>query len=357
MTFSLGFLPYVLGGGLLSGLVDRVRPRRLGVSCDLASGVVAAVMAWPKAPVWSLLTLMLTLGLLGSLASAARGTLVRSTVATAAYVPARSLLKLSAQTAQIVGNAVGGALVVALGPSGAILVNAASFFFSASIVRLVVKDHPKLAEAGRGSLLADSLRGAREILGRTEIRRLLLFGWLVPMFGAAPEALAAPYVAGRHGSAALVGLWLGALPVGLIVGDLAGVRLLTLAQQRRVMFPAAVLVFVPYLLFALRPGVPVAIVLLVVSGAFGLYTLGLDGRVVETVPDRLFSRTMALNSAGLLTLQGVGFALAGAVAQGIGAAATIAGSGAVGLVAALLLRRVADAGDPAPAPPQATGAV
>lgn len=215
LTFSLGFLPYVLGGGLLAGLVDRVPPRRLAVRCDLASGSIAAGMAWPGAPVWALLLLMLVLGALGSLASAARGTLVRSTVSSDAYVPARSLLKLSAQTAQIVGNALGGALVVGLGPSGAILVNAASFVFSASIVQLVVADHPNLAGPGYGNLLADSLRGAREILGRTEIRRLLLFGWLIPMFGAAPEALAAPYVGAHDGSATLVGLWLGALPVGL----------------------------------------------------------------------------------------------------------------------------------------------
>ena len=49
---------------------------------------------------------------------------MRSTVSPDGYVPARSLLKLTSQTAQIVGNAAGGGLVVALGPSGALLINA-----------------------------------------------------------------------------------------------------------------------------------------------------------------------------------------------------------------------------------------
>jgi hypothetical protein len=34
LTFALGFLPYLLGGGLLSSVVDRVRPRRLVAGCD-----------------------------------------------------------------------------------------------------------------------------------------------------------------------------------------------------------------------------------------------------------------------------------------------------------------------------------
>ena len=32
LAFALGFLPFLLGGGLLSSVVDRVRPRRLVVA-------------------------------------------------------------------------------------------------------------------------------------------------------------------------------------------------------------------------------------------------------------------------------------------------------------------------------------
>ena len=41
LTFALGFVPYLLGGGLLSGIVDRVPPRRLVVGCDGACTVLA----------------------------------------------------------------------------------------------------------------------------------------------------------------------------------------------------------------------------------------------------------------------------------------------------------------------------
>jgi hypothetical protein len=129
------------------------------------------------------------------------------------------------------------------------------------------------------------------------------------------------------------------MPLGLILGDIAGVRWLTAAQQRRWVVPAAAASFLPYLVFVVEPAVPAALVLLFASGACGLYSLGLDGRILAATPERLFPRTVALNTAGLMTLQGLGFALAGGVAQGVGASAAIALAGAFGLGSILLLRR------------------
>jgi MFS family permease len=340
LTFSLGFLPYVVGVGI-SGLVDRVRPRNLVVACDFAAGLIAVLMAWRGAPLPLLLGLLLCLGLLASVASGSRAALVRSAVTHEAYVPARSLMRIASQSAQIGGNAAGGALVVALSPSGAILVNAASFLFSACVVRLVVGDYPNPAgdEGERARLLEDSLRGAHAILGDAELRRLLLLGWLVPTFLVAPEALAAPYVAAHHGSATLVGVWLVALPVGIIVGDVSGVRFLTAAQQRRVTGPVAAACFVPFLVFALHPSIPLALGLLVLSGTCGMYSLGLDARLRDASPPHLFARTMTLNTAGIMTLQGIGFALAGAVAQAIGPSLAITTAGGLGLVGTALLNR------------------
>ena len=340
LTFALGFLPYLLAGALLSGLVDRVRPRRLVNACDASCAVVAGVMAIPGLPVAALLALLFLLGTMASLAGGARNALVRATVSEEAYVPARSLMKIAGQTAQLGGNAVGGALVVALGTSGAILVNAGSFVIAFGVIRFVVADHPNLGIAGNANLVRDSLAGIRDVLGRPALTRLLLLGWLTPMFSVAPEALAAPYVSARHHSAAVVGWWLCALPAGTIVGDLLGVRFLRPGTQQRLVFAAAAAGFVPYLVFADGPAIPVAIPLLAVSGLFGMYSLGLDARVRDVAPAHLFPRVMALNQAGLMTLQGLGFAIAGAVAGAIGSGRAIALAGCVGLVVTSLLSLV-----------------
>jgi predicted MFS family arabinose efflux permease len=337
LTFALGFAPYVLGGGLLSSVVDRVRPRRLVAGCNLLATVLAAAMAWPAMPVSGLLALLLAIGALQSVASGAGAALLRSTVSHDAYVPARSLMRIAAQGAQIGGNAVGGSLLVLLSPSGALLVNAGSFAVSATVVRLAITDYPNAGEAVGAMVIRDSLRGLRAVWAERELRRLLLVGWAAPMFWVAPEALAAPYVAHHHGSPAVVGWWLVALPVGVIAGDVAGVRLLSLQRQRRLVGPAAAASFLPYLVFALDPSIPVAVALLAVSGLCGFYALGLDARIRDAAPARLFARAMTINSAGLMTLQGAGFALAGALAQATGPAGAVAVSGACGLIATITL--------------------
>jgi predicted MFS family arabinose efflux permease len=282
---------------------------------------------------------LLGTGILSSLSGGARIALVRAAVAPRAYVPARSLLRIAAQLAQIGGNAVGGALLVALSPSAALLVNAATFVFSAGAVRVRLADHPNLGERREARLLVDSLRGAGQILAHGELRRLLLFGWLGPMFAVSPEALAAPYVTAHHGSAALVGWWLVALPIGLITGDFVGVRLLDPERQRRVMAPAAAAGFLPYLAFVFGPAIPLGMALLVVSGMSGVYVLGFDARLRDAAPAALFARTMTLSSSGLMASQGIGFALAGAVGQAVGAATAVTIAGGAGLAATVWLLR------------------
>jgi hypothetical protein len=309
------------------------------VSCDSASSLLIAGIAWPGLPLPILFALLLGSGMLASVSSGARATLVRDCVPAQAYVPARSLLRIASQLAQIGGNAGGGALLVVLSPSGVLLVSAAAFAFSAAAIRLGVSDYETTGESSDARLLRDSLRGAREILVRPELRRLLLVGWLAPMFVVAPEALAAPYVTQHHGSPAIVGWWLVALPIGLIAGDFAGIRLLSARQQRRFLAPAAIASFIPYLAFILNPPIAVGMALLVVSGAGGLYVLGLDARVRDAAPPDLFARTMTLSTGGLMALQGVGFALAGGIGQAVGPAGAIAIAGGCGLVATVTLLR------------------
>ena len=338
LTFTLGFMPYVFAGTLLSGIVDRVPPRRLLASCSLGSAGLTAAMALPRLPVAVLFLLLLGTGTLGGIASASQGALVRSVVPEASYVPARSLIRIASQVAQIGGNPVGGLLLVALSPGGAYLVSSATLVTAALLARFGLSPYPVAGRTDGTALLRDSLRGVRQVFSHVPLRRLLLLGWLVPMFSVAPEALAAPYVAGRNGSPALIGWWLSALPLGLIAGDLLGVWWLSPERQRRLVGLAAVASLVPYLAFFATPPVTVALPLLVGAGTGSMYSLGLDSLVRRAAPEHLFARTMAVNSAGLLTLQALGFALAGAAARVTGPGPAIGGAGLCGIVIVICMR-------------------
>ncbi len=331
LTFTLGFLPFLFTGTVLSGIVDRVPPRRLLVTCTLGSAGLTAAMAVPGMPVVALLALLVGTGTLGGIGNAAQAALVRAVVPEAAYVPARSLLRIAAQAAQVGGNPVGGLLLVMLSPSGSFLTSAAVLATAATLARFGIGRHPILGAAGGTALMRDSLHGLRNVFAQAPLRRLLLLGWLAPMFSVAPEALAAPYVAGQGASAALVGWWLAALPIGIITGDLAGVTFLSPRRQRLVVGAAAAASFVPYLAFAATPPITVALPLLVVSGACSMYSLGLDALVRQAAPEHLFARVMAVNTAGMLTVQALGFALAGALGGLAGPGPAIAVAGLCGI--------------------------
>src|SRR5215468_11412010 len=232
LTFTLGFLPYVFAGTLLSGIVDRISPRRLLAACSLGSALLTAAMAVPRMPVAALLALLVGTGTLGGIASGTQGGLVRSVVPEGSYVPSRSLIRIASQVAQVGGNPLGGLLLIALSPGGAYLVSSAALVAAAMLARFGLSPHPVVRATDEKALLRDSLHGVRQVFSHVPLRRLLLLGWLVPMFSVAPEALAAPYVAGRNGSPALIGWWLAALPVGLIAGDLTGVWFVSPQRQR-----------------------------------------------------------------------------------------------------------------------------
>lgn len=378
LAFALGFLPYLVTGTMFSGLVDRVPPRRLIVTGYLLAAALTAVMALPGMPVAALLALAFAAGFANGLGGATRGALVRAIVSRPAYVPAQSLMRISSQVAQLAANPLGGFLIVLASARGAFGVAAGILVIAAAIARLGVRagagvraDAPGGAAAGlaaasaaadgiapaggvapadgiapaRAGMLGDSLRGMREVFALPALRRLLMLGWVIPLFSVAPESLAAPYISARGGSAALVGWWLTSLPAGIIIGDMLGVWLLPPAWQRRLVGAAGLLSFLPYLVFFTSPPVFACIPLLALSGMCSMYSLGLDARVRAACPEGLFARMMAVNSAGMMTIQALGFSLAGLIGGLTRPGIAVGIAGAAGIAGTLLLWPRASSGE------------
>ena len=95
--------------------------RTLLVGGDLACAGVMAVMAVRGVPVAVLLLLLLVVGTVSGVSGGARNAVIPAMVPSAAYIPARSLMRITAQGTQIGGNAVGGALLVFTSPRAALL--------------------------------------------------------------------------------------------------------------------------------------------------------------------------------------------------------------------------------------------
>ena len=191
------------------------------------------------------------------------------------------------------GNLAGGLLLLILSPRGALTVDAVSFAAAALLLRLGTKKRPRRVAANDLPVLRDSLTGLRRILGRPSLRRLLLFGWLLPACTAAPEALAAPYVHEIGRQAGAVGLYLAGLPAGTALADLVVARFLSLRRQLRLVLAGALLTCLPLLCFATRPGLPLAVTLLFLAGLGGAYMPGYDQRLLAESTEALRGRALA----------------------------------------------------------------
>ena len=172
-----------------------------------------------------------------------------------------------------------------------------------------------------------------------------MFGWLLPACTAAPEALAAPYTHDIGRAASAVGIYLAGLPAGTALGDLWVARVASARVQRRLVLPGALLTCLPLLLFLGKPGLAGAVALLFVAGLGNAYTPGYDQTLLSASDERLRGRTLALQTAGLMFSQGVGFAVWGLVAEFAAPRLVIPIAAICGLAAVALCRpRSAPAG-------------
>ncbi|MCP2341518.1 MFS transporter [Actinomadura rupiterrae] len=338
LVFTVGFMPYLLAGTLLSSLVDRLAPRRLLVVCNLLSGTVAALMAVPAAPVPVLLVLASLLGLIAPVFAGTRAATIADVLPDHAYAPGRSLLRVVTQGAQIAGFAVGGALLTVISPSGALLVNAACFVTSAAVLRIGTRERLPHADA-RPPLLRDSLSGLGQVLRFRPVGQILAIAWVLPMLAAAPEALAIPYARELHAGSVQTGLLMGALPTGFVLGEVLITWLASPALQVRWVAALNMVMFVPLLVYVMRPCLVVTLLVLLTAGVGGAQHLGLDRLLLATAPDALRARALALQAAGLMFWQGMGFALSGAVAEIVPLHLVVFGAAVVGVVAAFLITR------------------
>ncbi|MFE9723114.1 MFS transporter [Streptomyces sp. NPDC005794] len=339
LTFALNFLPYLVGGTLFAGVADRYPARRVLVVCDLVCAGCVAVMVLPGTSVAGLLALRCAVAAVAPVFTGTRTAALTDILGEGDLcVLGRSLLRLVSQSAMLVGYGAGGLLLTALSPRGAITVTVVTFLCSAALLRLGTRDRPaRTAEGAGGALLAQSLAGARAVLGDRRIRGLLLLFWVPAFFVVAPEALAAPYADAIGAGPATVGLLMCAMAVGHIGAELYVGAALRPGARSRLVLPVAALGLLPLLLYAFRPGPALATAALVLAGVGAAYIIGLDQWFVEAVPEQLRGRAMTLLTAGLMTSQGLGMALAGLAAEFVPVHQVVAYAGAIGTVCTLLL--------------------
>jgi predicted MFS family arabinose efflux permease len=345
LTYALTMLPSLLSGVLLTGLADRFPRRAVMIVCDLARAALVGVMALPGTPVVAAVALLVVAQLGPAPFSAAQSPTLALALPGELLVQGQSIRQITINTAQLAGLALGGAVVAWLGVHPALAVDAATFVASAMLVRVGVHPRPAPLTGPASVRYAAALRqGAHVIWSDLRLRTLVGMAWLAA-FTVVPEGLAVPYAAQLHLSTHVVGLLLAADPLGMIIGAFLVARI-AVRWQQRVLGPLAVASMLPMVVYLVRPPLALALVLLVLVGAFSGYQIIVQSTFVRRVPDAHRGQAGGFAGAGLTAVQGLGVAAGGLVAQWLLPAGAIAAAGAAGTLFALVLATASRRHDP-----------
>jgi MFS family permease len=338
LAYASGYVPWVIGGLLLSPLADRRPRRQIMVVSDLIRVVLVGVMVIPAVPIAALVILLFAATMFAPPFESARSAILPDMVTGELYVLAITVVQTTFRAGIVVGAAVGGVLVAFVGARPALAVDAITFAISALVVRYGVKARAAAASGRTTNALAELRSGFSLVFGDRQLRTLVSFGWLVGLY-AVPEGIAAPYARSMGGGAVLTGMLIASSQVAAVFVAPAFSRLVPPPRRLPWMGPLAFATCATLILIALRPDPAWAMVILAVSGAFGVYQVAANTAFVARVPNDRRSQAFGIANAGVIVGQGLGFVLGGAAAARFAPADVIAVAAAIGAVIALLLTR------------------
>ncbi|MFF2960740.1 MFS transporter [Streptomyces sp. NPDC057963] len=332
-------LAQVIGATVLMSAADRLPPRAAMTGMALAFGLATAVLAVPGLPLPAVFAIVLIEGVVAAVGGGVRYGLLHEVLPEDGYLLGRSVLNMCVGLMQIGGFGLGGLLVATLSARGTLLVAAALYLTGAAVARFGLARRPPRA-TGRPSA-AETWRTNAVLWSSGPRRRVYLALWVPNGLIVGCESLFVPF-APEH-----AGLLFACAALGMLVGDTAAGRFVAPRWRGRPALPMLVLLAAPYLLFAARPALPLAIALAALASVGFSASLLLQERLMALTPKEITGQALGLHSSGMLTMQGVAAAFAGALAQwtppGTAMAVLAGASLAVTLALAVAGRRAAGA--------------
>jgi MFS family permease len=336
-TLAVSYVPWILGGPLLSALAERYPYRRVMIICDVARMALFGVIAIPGMPVPALLVLLFAAAMMAPPFESARSALLPQMLSGDRYVVGLSVHNMTRQITQVAGYALGGLLSV-LDPQLALAIDAGTFGLSALLLWLFVQARPAaMAAEHRSHLLRETGQGFQVVFGTPVLRAIALLVFGSAVFSIVPEGLAAGWAGELGGDSSVQGLIMAAFPAGVVIGGIVVGRAMAPAMRQRIIRPLAVLVPLSLVPALLAPPLPLVIVMVTVSGFAMSLILPANGLFVRALPNGYRARAFGVMQGGLQVLQGLSMLAAGAIAGAIGVARTVGGTGLVGLLVMVAL--------------------
>lgn len=334
VTMALQFGPPLVLVSLTGWVADRFDRRHilfatqsalLGLAIAVGVLLLNGVMTLPM-----MFCFALGFGVVNAFDAPARQAFVSDMVSTGDTSNAVALNSASFNLARMVGPAVGGLLIVAIGSGWVFIVNAATFLAMLLALLLLRRSllAPRLKNRNRGGLAA----GFRYVWGRSDLRVVFVTVFLIGAFGMNfpifASTMALEFGAGADGYGVLSSV----LAIGSLIGALLAAR--RDRARVRVVILAAGGFGIAAFVSSVMPSYASYAVTLTFTG-FMIVTLltTANGYVQITTEPALRGRVLALYMAVIMGSTPVGAPIAGWVADTFGPRAAIMLGGTAGFVA------------------------
>jgi MFS family permease len=327
ITFT-GQIPVLFLSPLGGVVADRRSRHRIilitqALSMALALGLAALTLTG-AVRVWHLFVFAAMLGVVNSFDIPARQAFVVDMVEKGDLMNAIALNSSMVNGARIVGPAIAGLLVAAVGEGWCFFFNGASYV-AVTIGLLMMRVPPRLPSQAPSSALEHVMEGFRFVASTRPVRALMLLLGLVSLMGM-PYAVLMPILADKvlHGGASGLGILMGATGIGALFGAM------TLAIREDVRGLGKWIAYtcagfgVSLILFGESRSFWLSAIFLVFAGYSMMVQMAASNTLVQTMsPDELRGRVMAVYSMMFIGMAPFGALLAGALGDWIGAPETV----------------------------------
>lgn len=323
-------------GGIVA---DRYSRHRVVIATQSASMVLALALAAltlsHTVHIWHIFVLSALLGVVNAFDIPARQSFIVDMVGRADLMNAIALNSSMFNASRVVGPAVAGILVAAIGEGWCFFANGISYI-AVIVGLLLMRVAPHRPVTGGGSPVAKIVEGFRFVIRNRPIHALLILLSIASVTGM-PFTVLMPVFADRilHGGPKALGWLTGCAGMGALGAALLLASRQTLKGLSGWIAASATAFGVGLLIFALSRTFLFSALILVPVGFSLMLQMGSSNTLIQSmVPDHLRGRVMGVYSMMLMGMAPFGGLLAGVVADRFGAPTTVAIGGVICLAAA-----------------------
>src|ERR1700761_5433862 len=320
-------IPVFLLAPIGGALADRIDRRKILIVTQTSMMLLTFVLAWltlsQRVHVWHIVVLAALTGIVNAVDLPARQSFVVDMVSRADLTNAIALNSSMFNGARVIGPAVAGIVVAAIGEGWCFFANGVSFIAVIIGLWMMKMERPRLSI--EGSPLENIIEGFQFVTRTRPVRALMLLLALVS-FAALPYAVLMPLFADQilHGGPKALGLLMGCSGVGALCGALLLASRRSLKGLSTWVAVACAGLGVMLSLFSFSRTLWLSALLLAPAGFFTMVQMASSNTLIQSmVPDRLRGRVMAFYAMTFMGMAPLGSLLAGSLAHTLGPTWTV----------------------------------